>query len=100
LLPYYKYSTNNYFVEAHAEQHFGGWLLNKIPLIRKLRLHEVVGIHYLQNDLISNYFEADVGLEHIGIPKLRVTPYLRIDWVFAFTPRSNMGNGFRIGLKF
>jgi len=100
LLPYYQYSTNNYFVEAHAEQHFSGWLLNKIPLIRKLRLHEVVGIHYLQNDLINNYFETDIGLEHIGIPKLGLPLYFRIDWVFGFTPRSNMGNGFRIGLGF
>ncbi len=100
LLPYYQYSTNLYYVEAHAEQHFGGWLLNKIPGIRKLRLHEVVGIHYLQNDLINNYFEADVGLEHIGIPKLRIPLYLRIDWVFGFTPKGNMGNGFRIGLGF
>ncbi len=100
LLPYYQYSTNLYYVEAHAEQHFGGWLLNKIPVIRKLRLHEVVGIHYLQNDLISNYFETDIGLEHIGIPKLRIPFYLRIDWVFAFTPKGNMGNGFRIGLGF
>ena len=100
LLPYYQYSTDKYYIEAHAEQHFGGWFLNKIPLIRKLRLHEVVGIHYLQNDLISNYFEADIGIEHIGIPKLRLPLYLRIDWVFAFTPKSNMGNGFRIGLGF
>ncbi len=100
LLPYYKYSTNCYYVEAHAEQHFCGWLLNKIPVIRKLRLHEVVGIHYLHNDLISNYFEGDFGLEHIGIPRMKVPIYFRIDWVMAFTPDSKMGNGIRIGMAF
>ncbi|MFM9026575.1 MAG: DUF5686 family protein, partial [Bacteroidota bacterium] len=44
-LDYYAYSTTEPFAEFHAEQHFKGLLLNKIPLLKKLRLDEVLTLH-------------------------------------------------------
>ncbi|MBK7666104.1 MAG: hypothetical protein IPJ32_01435 [Sphingobacteriaceae bacterium] len=35
LLPYYKYSTEFWYAEAHAEHHFNGFIFNKIPLLKK-----------------------------------------------------------------
>lgn len=99
-LPYYSYSTNVQYFEVHFEQHFCGWILNKIPLIKKLRLHEAVGIHYLKNDKINNYFEINAGLEHIGIPFLKIPIYFRVDFVAAFDESKNIPMGVRIGMGF
>ena len=38
LLNYYNFSTYTEYVEAHLEHNFSGFILNKIPLIRKLKL--------------------------------------------------------------
>jgi hypothetical protein len=46
LLPYYDYSTNDSWLEAHYEHHFGGFIFNKIPLIRKLNLQEAPVVTY------------------------------------------------------
>ena len=65
-LPYYDYSTKDYAFEGHVEQNFGGFLLNKIPLIRKLKLKEVVGVHYLKTPVVKNYYEISVGVEKLN----------------------------------
>ena len=99
-LPYYSYSTNVQYFEGHFEHHFCGWMLNKIPLIKKLRLHEVIGIHYLKNDKIANYFELNAGLEHIGIPFLKLPIYFRVDFFAAFDESKNIPMGIRVGMGF
>jgi hypothetical protein len=92
LLPYYEYSTRSSFLEAHYEHNFGGFILNKFPLIRKLKLHEVVGIHYISSRELPQYMEVFVGIE-----KLRV---IRIDFVTAFAKDQQVAAGIRLGLKF
>lgn len=71
-LPHYDFSTSNYGMEIHAEQNFGGFFLNKIPLIRKLKLREIVGFHFLRTDLLSNYMEFSAGVEKIGLLRFEV----------------------------
>ena len=71
-LPYYTFSTNNYGMEIHAEQNFGGFFLNKIPLIRKIKLKEIIGFHYLKTDLLNNYMEFSAGVEKIGLLRFEV----------------------------
>ncbi|MBP9790496.1 MAG: carboxypeptidase-like regulatory domain-containing protein [Bacteroidia bacterium] len=71
-LPYYDYSTSDYGFEIHAEQNFGGFFLNKIPLIRKMKLKEIVGFHYLQTNLLNNYMEFSAGFEKIGLLRFEV----------------------------
>jgi hypothetical protein len=97
LLPYYEYSTNGQYVEAHYEHNFGGFILNKLPLIRKLKLNEVAGIHYISSSTVNGnslpqYMEVFVGLE-----KLRV---MRVDFVTAFAKDQKVSAGIRLGLKF
>jgi hypothetical protein len=91
LLPYYYYSTQNYFLEAHYEHHFGGFILNKIPLLRKLNLKEVAGIHYLKTKEI-NYAEINIGLENLF-------KILRVDWVTSYSNTLQLTSGIRIGLN-
>lgn len=76
-LPYYLASTDNIYATAHLEHHFNGAILNKIPLIRKLKWQTVVGGHYLYEPSFGNYWELTVGIENI----FRI---IRVDVAFPF----------------
>lgn len=92
LLPYYKYSTNDWMAELHAEHHFNGFLLNKVPGFRKLKFQVVTGFNYLYTEDLSHYFEFSVGLENI-------LKLIRTDVVFGFQPEIDRNKvGFRIGI--
>lgn len=90
LLPYYTYSTNEWYLQGHLEHHFQGLIMNHIPLIRKLKLQEVAGVHYLQTPDLQ-YAEISFGIEHIF--KL-----IRLDYVAAYSNRQHFTSGFVIGL--
>lgn len=79
-LPYYRYSTDDQFVQAHFEHHFNGFILDKLPLIRKLGWKAVAGTSALILP-DNHYWELNIGVEHIGVRWLRV---LRADVVFPF----------------
>ncbi len=79
-LPYYAYSTDGTYAQAHTEHHFEGFLLDKIPLIRKLGWKAVAGVSLLQTPA-DHYLEWNVGAENIGFLWLRI---LRADVVFPF----------------
>lgn len=81
-LPYYQYSTNDKFVEAHYQHHFQGWLLGKIPGIKKLKWHEVVGFHFLWTPQLKDYYEFTIGIENI----FRI---FRADFVGGFNRESD-----------
>lgn len=97
---YYVFSTPRDFVEAHAEHHFNGFLLNKFPGIRKARLQEVIGAHYLLMNGSVNYFELSLGLEHIGLGSL-LPGFLRIDYIISASDiYSQNRQGIRFGIGF
>jgi len=91
LLPYYDYSTNQSWFEGHYEHHFGGFIFNKIPLIKKLGLQEVAGGHLLITPDLT-YFELDAGIEHL-------LKFFRIDYVTSFDNKGNIHGGFLIGFS-
>jgi hypothetical protein len=91
LLPYYTYSTKNWYAEAHAEHHFNGFIFNKIPLLKKTRIQEVVGGHVLFNDKLDQYYEVNFGIEHIF-------QIVRIDYILGYGPKGAFNQGFVIGL--
>ncbi|MFI5163721.1 MAG: DUF5686 and carboxypeptidase regulatory-like domain-containing protein [Bacteroidia bacterium] len=91
LLNYYTNSTNHYFVEAHYEHDFGGFIFNKFPLLRKLKVNEFAGVHYLHTDVLPNYFEAFAGIEKLNL--------FRIDFVMGFSENQKTTTGIRLGLK-
>ncbi len=91
LLPYYTYSTNKEYIELHAEHHFNGFIFNKIPLLKKTKIQEVVGGHALFSDKLKNYYELNFALENIF-------KVVRFDYVLAYGINSKVSNGFLIGL--
>lgn len=63
LLDYYQHSTAENFVEAHGEYNLSTLLTGKVPLLRKLKLNEVIGLHYLHTPGVKHYGEVHAGLE-------------------------------------
>ena len=91
-LPFYTYSANSSFLEAHFEHNFTGNLLNYVPVIRTLKLEEVVGANYLAERNRDNYYEFYFGIKRL---------FLRFDYGFAYNGGRKVTQGIRIfyGLK-
>ncbi|MDO8368554.1 MAG: DUF5686 and carboxypeptidase regulatory-like domain-containing protein [Saprospiraceae bacterium] len=103
-LPYYAYSTDQAYAEIHAQHHLEGWLLDKIPLLRKLNWKEVFGANFYYADQASRdpaftgklpYWEINWGFENIGIKAIRP---LRIDVVVSFFGKNYSNTGVILGL--
>lgn len=75
LMPYYAYSTARPWLEGHWEHSFSGFLFNKVPGIRKWKLREHMGLHYLIQENQRPYLELNAGLEKMV---LKIIP-LRVD---------------------
>lgn len=91
LLPYYTFSTKNWYAEGHAEHHFNGFIFNKIPLLRKTRITEVIGAHVLVNDKMDQYYELSFGVE-------KILQLIRFDYAVGYGPYGKFSQGFLIGL--
>jgi Family of unknown function (DUF5686)/CarboxypepD_reg-like domain len=91
LLDYYRFSTYKEYVEAHVEHNFSGFITNKIPLIRKLKLQEIVDLNYLSTPELKNYYELGFGLQYLNF---------RVIYGTSFNSGSNIKNGVRIGVSF
>ncbi len=93
LLDYYKFSTNQAYLLANFEHHFEGFLLNAIPLLRRLKWQTVASANYLYTQDARHYFELGVGIEHIF-------KILRVDFITAFQSGEKINTGLRVGLGF
>ncbi len=92
LLPYYSLSADQWFGEAHGEHHFNGFIINKLPLLKKLKIQEVVGGHFLASNKLKYYYEINFGLE-------KIFKVIRIDYVLGYAPDSKLKQGFTFGLN-
>ncbi|MDO4727403.1 MAG: DUF5686 and carboxypeptidase regulatory-like domain-containing protein [Bacteroidota bacterium] len=95
LLPYYDRSTNDSFVELHAEYHLDGYLTNRIPLFNKLKWNLVAGYHLLSTPNIKPYQEFSIGLDNIGYGIYR---FLRIDYLRTYNGTQFLGHGVMFGV--
>ena len=92
LLPYYTFSADKWFAEAHAEHHFNGFIINKIPVLKKLKVQEVAGGHLLMSNKLKQYYEINFGLENIF-------NILRVDYVLGYGIDNKVNSGFTIGIN-
>ncbi len=81
LLPYYSFSSNKWFAEAHLEHNFKGLLWNKLPLLKKLGFENLAGYHFLYNPDQGSYMEFNFAISRIGLKLLR---FGRIDFVGSY----------------
>lgn len=95
-LPYYAYSTQNLYAQVHFQHHFEGFLLDKIPGIRKLGFSTVLGTSILYTDDQGTYSEYTFGIDKIGWSAFR---FFRLDFVAAKPPNTDFEFGMMIGLN-
>jgi len=92
ILPIYEFSnTSKFYVLAHIEHHFNGFLTNKLPGFRKLNWYMVGGLSTFYYEK-TNYLEYSVGLENI-------LKNLRIDYYWARKDAKRFDNNFRVGFS-
>ena len=96
LLPYYSNSTNDSYFEAHTEYNDQGYIMNKIPLLNKLKSTLILGAHALSTPNNNPYTEITVGLDNLGFGKFKM---LRVDYVRSYQ-NGLQGDGVVFGLKF
>lgn len=95
LLNYYDYITDQY-LNAHYEHHFNGFVMKRLPLIKKLNLRFLATFRiaygtlsesykdYLVTDLKlqapdrNPYFQYSVELENLGLGQVR---FFRLDFI-------------------
>ena len=95
-LPYYIYSTTDAYFQAHAEHNFQGFLLDKIPGIRKLGWKTVLRASALKTENNDWYWEVAGGLDNIGFNFLRL---LRVDVVSSFIGNDYQETRVVVGIK-
>ena len=96
LLPYYSFSTNQEYLEGHAEYNFKGFILNRIPLLKKLNAHLIVSGNFLATTNNRPYSEFGVALGNLGIKKFR---FLRVGYAQSYF-NNTVEKGINIGLMF
>ena len=90
-LDFYKFNTADKYFEAHLEHNCSGFFSNKIPLIRKLKLQELVGINYLASKELTNYREFYFGLAFTGV---------KVYYGLVYNKNNKVDSGFRIAYGF
>ena len=115
LIDFYDFTTDQYLA-LHLDHHFNGYILNRIPLIKKLKLREVLFYRAVIGDISKDniainrssinynapnqkiYAEYGFGIENIGIGNFKP---VRVD--FIWRTQFNNINGLippSIGLRF
>ena len=92
LLDYYRYSTGDKYLEGHLEHNFYGFITNKIPLIRKLKLQELFDVNYLYTPTLKNYVELGFGVQ--------TNTGLRVMYGVSFNNNGSANNALRLGVSF
>jgi hypothetical protein len=90
LLDYYNFSTSTQYVEGHWEHNFSGFILNKIPLIRKAKLQEIFDVNYLSTPSLKNYTELGAGLQYLNF---------RLMYGHSFNSGTNITSALRLALN-
>jgi len=100
LMPYYSYSSDQPYLELHAEQAFGMLGIAKIPGIRKLKISEFAGVHGLVMENRSPYLELSYGIEAriFKVFKLRMDIHVFLlgeerwlPYAFTYRPQNLVG---------
>lgn len=90
-LDFYQHSTSGSYFEGHLSHNFSGFLLNKIPLVRRLKLQEIAGVNYLNTSELKHYSEAYFGLQYLTF---------KVMYGMSFIEGSRQDRGIRIAYGF
>jgi hypothetical protein len=89
-LDLYTFSTNQHYIEGHIQHNFSGLVMSKLPLIRKLKLQEIIGFNYLNTEALKNHTELFAGLQFKNMV---------FQYGYAFNNGQQTKTGFRLAFK-
>jgi hypothetical protein len=97
LMKYFEFASDQY-ISLHLDHHFDGFFLNKIPIIRKAKLREVVsacGVIGNMNEQNKNEMVLPSGMSEVSKPYIEYSAGIenifkafRIDYVWRGTHKS------------
>lgn len=90
MLDFYTYSTGDKYLEGHLEHNLSGFIVNKIPLIRNLKLQEIIDVNYLYTPERKNYTEVGFGFQN--------NTGFRIMYGMSFGQGNKLNSAIRIGI--
>jgi hypothetical protein len=95
LLPYYEYSTNNYYAQFNFRHHFNGFISDAIPLINKTSFKFVSGFSGLYEPSKGRYLELFAGIENFRLGPVQL---FDIDYTWSFDEKGFRDHGITIRL--
>lgn len=87
---YYLSATPDRYFQAHVEHNFSGFILNKVPLLRKLKLQELAGLNYMSTPVYSNFREWYMGIQWLNF---------RMYYGWSYTSLGLQSQGFRFSMR-
>lgn len=99
VLDYYTYASPNRYAEVHYQHNFGGFFLNKVPLIRKLKFHEVASVHAVAMPGLPTHTEVSAGISNIRVLRISLLG-VGYHWVLTGLQKGQSALRVYIGLAF
>ncbi|SOD18897.1 DUF5686 and carboxypeptidase regulatory-like domain-containing protein [Pedobacter xixiisoli] len=90
-LDFYIFNTTKQYFEAHFQHNFGSFFVSKIPLLRKLKLEEIIGYAYLSSPEKRNYNEFYFGVKRLNF---------RVHYGYAYDTDILIKKGFKFSYGF
>jgi hypothetical protein len=90
-LDFYVFNTTKQYFEAHFQHNFGSFFLNRIPILRKLKLEEIIGAAYLSSPEKRNYNEFYFGIKRLNF---------RVHYGYAYDRDVLIKKGFKFSYGF
>lgn len=92
LLPFYRYSTSNQFLDLHANWQTRRLILKQLPIIKNSLLSENIFINVLSNPELKNYVETGYGISNLFL-------LLNIEAVAGFEDGKFRSAGIKVSLN-
>lgn len=92
LLPFYQFSTNRQYVDAHINFQTYRLILKQLPIIKNSSMSEILFVNYLTTPEIKNYVEAGYGFNNLFL-------FLGAEVIAGFENGSFRSAGVRISFK-
>lgn len=90
-LDFYIFNTTHQYFEAHLQHNFGSFFFSKVPLLKKLKLEEIIGGAYLSSPEKRNYTEFYFGVKRLNF---------RIHYGYAYDRDVLIKKGFKFSYGF
>lgn len=92
LLPFYQYSTNKSFADAHLTWQSRSLLVKQLPVIKNTSVTEKLFMNYLSTPDFKNYLEAGYGISNIFL-------LLNVEAVAGFRDGRFQSAGIKVSLN-